>query len=107
MLCRLIILFGQVDVVLFFVSLILSLSPSQAIPNFYSAKTPSIMKQIGIDQLLLETDLEDSSCAWDDLKTGVEGLASALDMDVGDVADRTYRNAMRFYFEDGGESGGG
>jgi Tat protein secretion system quality control protein TatD with DNase activity len=103
----LIIVVGQVDVVLFFVSLILSLSPSQAISNFHSAKTPSIMKQIGIDQLLLETDLEDSSCAWDDLKTGVEGLASALDMDVGDVADRTYRNAMRFYFENGCESGGG
>jgi Tat protein secretion system quality control protein TatD with DNase activity len=71
----------------------------QAIQNFYSAKTPSIIKQIGVDQLLLETDLEDSSRAWDDLKTGVAGLASALDLDLRDVADRTYRNAMRFYFE--------
>lgn len=76
------------------------------IPNFYSAKTPSMMKRIGVDQLLLETDLEDSSDAWDDLTSGVEGLASALDMDVRDVADRTYQNAMRFYFEVGCESGG-
>ncbi|KAL7535458.1 hypothetical protein ACHAXR_006506 [Thalassiosira sp. AJA248-18] len=69
-----------------------------AIPNFYSAKTPSIMKQIGIHQLVLETDLEDSSNAWSDLKRGVEGLALALDMDVCEVAEQTYWNADRLYF---------
>ena len=56
------------------------------------------MKQIGIHQLVLETDLEDASNAWDDLKRGVEGLATALDMDVCDVAEQTYQNAERLYF---------
>jgi hypothetical protein len=72
---------------------------SQAIPNFYSSKTPSIMNQIGIHNLLLETDLEDSTNAWDDLKEGVKGIAAALNMDVCDVANQTNDNAMRFYFE--------
>jgi hypothetical protein len=69
------------------------------IPNFYSPKTPSIMRQIGIQHLLLETDLEDSTFAYDDMMKGVMGIASALDMDARDVADVTYRNAMRFYFD--------
>mgnify|MGYP000166548323 CR=1 FL=1 len=68
-----------------------------AIPNYYSPKTPSIMKQIGLRQLVLETDLEDASNGWEDLKRGVEGLAMALDMDVEDVAEQTYENAERLY----------
>ena len=55
------------------------------------------MKQIGIHQLVLETDLEDSTNVWDDLNRGVEGIALALDMDVSDVAEVTYRNAQRLY----------
>ena len=55
------------------------------------------MKQIGIHQLVLETDLEDSTNVWDDLNRGVEGIALALDMDVSDVAEVTYQNAQRLY----------
>jgi hypothetical protein len=58
------------------------------------------MKRIGIHHLLLETDLEDSTCARDDMMRGVMGISTALDMDVGVVADITYRNAMRFYFDE-------
>lgn len=57
------------------------------------------MKQIGIHNLLLETDLEDSTNAWDDLNEGVKGIAAALGIDMVDVANQTYDNAMRFYFE--------
>lgn len=57
------------------------------------------MKQIGIHNLLLETDLEDSTNAWDDLNEGVKGIADALGIDVLDVVNQTYDNAMRFYFE--------
>ena len=66
--------------------------------SYYSNKTPTIMKAIGINQLLLETDLEDSTNALDDLMTGAEGLATALDMTVEDVATATCQNAIRFYF---------
>ena len=55
------------------------------------------MKQIGIHQLVLETDLEDSTNVWDNLNRGVEGIALALDMDVSDVAEVTYQNAQRLY----------
>ena len=69
-----------------------------AIPNFYAPKTPSIMRKIGINQSLIETDLEDASCAWGDLITGAEFIANALDLDVAEVASRTYANAENFYF---------
>ena len=56
------------------------------------------MKRIGIHQLVLETDLEDSSNAWYDLNRGVEGVAKALDMDICEVVEQTYQNAERLYF---------
>jgi len=70
-----------------------------AIKNFYAPKTPGIMREIGIRQLLLETDLEDATSAWDDLKRGVSGISEALDMTESEVATTTYNNAHRFYFE--------
>ena len=69
-----------------------------AIPNFYTAKTPSIMRQIGINQLVIETDLEDSTNVYTDLQRGVEGIASAVDVDANKVTDITYQNAKRLYF---------
>ena len=56
------------------------------------------MKWIGICQLVLETELEDMSNAWDDLKRGVEGLATALDMDACKVTEQACENAERLYF---------
>ena len=69
-----------------------------AIPNFYTAKTPTIMKQIGINQLVIETDLEDSTNVWNDLQRGVEGIAKAVDLDANQVAYITYQNSKRLYF---------
>ena len=56
------------------------------------------MRQIGLDQLVLETDLEDAAQAWPDLQRGVDGLAAALDLGAGEVAARTHANAERLYF---------
>ena len=56
------------------------------------------MKWIGICQLVLETDLEDMSNAWNDLKRGVEGSATALDMDACKVTEQACENAERLYF---------
>lgn len=69
-----------------------------AISTFQAPKTPAIMKQIGLHRLLLETDIEDASCAWEDLIRGVEGVADALDLDVNDAAEGMFDNAERFYF---------
>ena len=62
------------------------------------------MKHIGIRQLVLETDLEDASNSWYDLKRGVEGLALALGMNVCEVAEQTHENAERLYFGYSGEA---
>ena len=56
------------------------------------------MKQIGIRQLVLETDLEDATNCWNDLNVGVEVIAEVFDMDVNDVAEQMYSNAERLYF---------
>lgn len=69
------------------------------IKNFYAPKTPTVMREIGVCQLLLETDLEDATSAWDDLKRGVTGISEALGMDESEVARITHENAHRFYFE--------
>ena len=56
------------------------------------------MKHIGIEQLVLETDLEDANRVWDDLIQGAEGVADALDADVLDVMRVTNENALNLYF---------
>ena len=70
---------------------------ASAIPNFNSAKTLLIMKEIGIKQLLLETDLEDATTAMDDLIHGVSKISNALGMEESEVARQTVENAYRFY----------
>ncbi|KAL7458113.1 hypothetical protein ACHAWC_009630 [Mediolabrus comicus] len=72
-----------------------------AIPNFNSAKTPLIMKEIGMKQLLLETDLEDATTAMDDLIHGVSKISNALGMEESEVARQTVENAYRFYCHEG------
>ncbi|KAL9182991.1 hypothetical protein ACHAXT_004270 [Thalassiosira profunda] len=67
------------------------------IPNFYAPKTPAVMQKIGIDQLVLETDLENGANAWNDMVRGMEGVADALNMDADEVAGRTHCNAERLY----------
>ncbi|KAL7470154.1 hypothetical protein ACHAXS_010390 [Conticribra weissflogii] len=68
-----------------------------AIPNFHAPKTPSVMKRIGINRLLIETDVEDASRTWEDLIEGVRGLSDAFHLELEDVANITYGNAERFY----------
>ena len=56
------------------------------------------MQQIGIHQLVLETDLEDSTNCWGDLNRCAEGIAAAFDMEISDVARITYENSQKLYF---------
>eukprot|EP00956_Cyclotella_meneghiniana_P021986 scaffold40821_cov51-Cyclotella_meneghiniana.AAC.1 len=37
--------------------------------EFHAPKTPSVIKEIGLNGLLLDTDLEDASKAWDVFNT--------------------------------------
>jgi len=56
------------------------------------------MKHIGIEQLVLETDLEDADDVWCALIQGAEGVADALGADVLDVARVTHENALKLYY---------
>ena len=59
------------------------------------------MKEIGMSQLLLETDLEDATIAMDDLIHGVSKISNALGIEESEVARQTVETAYRFYCHEG------
>jgi Tat protein secretion system quality control protein TatD with DNase activity len=65
--------------------------------NFRSPKTASVIQRVGIDRLVLETDLEDYQCVREDTQANAEFVARVLEMDVEEVLRRTYENACRLY----------
>ena len=65
--------------------------------NFRSPKTKEIVKKIGIDRLVLETDLEDPTCVMSDMCENIDFVSEALNVDRKVVVEKTYANAMRFY----------
>ena len=66
--------------------------------NFRSAKkTADTIRKIGIDHLVLESDLENYVNVRNDLMCNVEFIANALDLDFEEVIEKTNRNANRLY----------
>ena len=65
--------------------------------NFRSPKTKEIIKKVGIDRLVLETDLEDYSGVIDDLHRNVEFVAEALGIEAQTVVEKTLENSRRLY----------
>jgi Tat protein secretion system quality control protein TatD with DNase activity len=65
--------------------------------NFRSPKTASVMHRVGIDRLLLETDLEDYQCVREDVRANAEFAARVLNMELNEVLQRTFENACRLY----------
>lgn len=65
--------------------------------NFRSPKTAEVIRKIGIDRLVLESDREDYRPVPDDLAANAKYIAEALGMDQSEVINRTSENAMRFY----------
>jgi len=65
--------------------------------NFRSPKTADVVRKVGIDRLLLETDHEDAALVPESIQEGIRFLAEALDMEPCEVVERTTANAFAFY----------
>lgn len=65
--------------------------------NFRSPKTNDVIKKIGLDRLVLETDREDAARVEKEVESGIDLLAAALDVSRDVVIERTTANAMELY----------
>mmetsp|Transcript_4784 Transcript_4784/g.9132 ORF Transcript_4784/g.9132 Transcript_4784/m.9132 type:complete len:475 (-) Transcript_4784:68-1492(-) len=65
--------------------------------NFRSPKTASVMHRVGIDRLILETDLEDYQGVREDVKVNAEFAAEVFHVELDEVLRRTFENACRLY----------
>ena len=65
--------------------------------NFRSPKTADVVRKIGIDRLLLETDHENYLLVKDSLDANASFVAKALGMDKHEIIEKTTANALRFY----------
>lgn len=65
--------------------------------NFRSHKTAEVIRKIGIDRLVLESDRENFRFVTVDLVENVKYIAEALNIDEAEVIKKTTENAMRFY----------
>lgn len=65
--------------------------------NFRSHRVNEVIKAVGIDRILLETDLEDGTRVYDDLCSGAKLIADALDLSIDEVLEKSYKNAQEFY----------
>ena len=65
--------------------------------NFRSKKTVELVRKVGIDHLVLETDHEDAARVLPSISEGVRFLSEALEIDEAVVIERTTLNAYHLY----------
>jgi Tat protein secretion system quality control protein TatD with DNase activity len=65
--------------------------------NFRSPKTKDLIRKVGIERLVLESDLEDYSHVMEDLESNILFVADALSLDMDAVLEQTFENARRLY----------
>ena len=65
--------------------------------NFRAPKTADTIRKVGIDSLVLESDLEDVNRVVNDLNENIKFVANALQVDIYHVAEKTNENARRLY----------
>lgn len=65
--------------------------------NFRSPKTKDLIRDIGIDRLVLESDLEDYSEVGNDIQANIDFISATLGMQHQDVIDKTTQNAYNLY----------
>lgn len=67
------------------------------IVNFRSPKTADVIRKVGIDRLVLESDLEDASGVSSGIDECIQFLASTLEIEKQQVIERTTANAFDLY----------
>jgi Tat protein secretion system quality control protein TatD with DNase activity len=65
--------------------------------NFKSPKTADLIRKVGLDRLVIESDHEDAALVPESIKEGVRFIAQALEQDESVVIDQTTRNAYDLY----------
>jgi Tat protein secretion system quality control protein TatD with DNase activity len=65
--------------------------------NFRSPKTADVVRKVGLDRLVLESDHEDAQFVPKSIEDCVDFLASSLDVGEEEVIQQTTRNAFSFY----------
>ena len=65
--------------------------------NFRSPKTADVIRHIGLERLVLETDHEDASLVPESIESGIRLLAEALNESEETVVERTTINAFELY----------
>jgi TatD DNase family protein len=68
-----------------------------AVINFRSPKTAEVIRKVGLDRLVLETDHEDAALVPDSMELGIDLISKALNEPRETVIERTTRNAFNLY----------
>jgi Tat protein secretion system quality control protein TatD with DNase activity len=65
--------------------------------NFRSPKTADVIRAIGINSLVLESDRENYKAVQEDLEANAQFISDALHMSKDEVVRKTSANARRFF----------
>ena len=65
--------------------------------NFRSPKTAAVVRHVGLERLLLESDHEDAALVPESVREGIQFYADALGVDEALVVERTTANALDLY----------
>lgn len=65
--------------------------------NFKSPKTADVIRRVGVDRIVLETDHEDAAHVPAAMQQGVAFLAETLDVSCSELVARANANAMALY----------
>jgi TatD DNase family protein len=65
--------------------------------NFRSPKTASVIRKVGLNRLVLETDHEDASLVPQSIEEVISLIADALNVSRDEVVEQTTRNAFDLY----------
>jgi TatD DNase family protein len=68
-----------------------------AVVNFRSPKTADVIRKVGLERLVLETDHEDAALVHDSMAESIRFIAQALAVDEQQVIVQTTRNAEDLY----------
>lgn len=60
-------------------------------------KTAEVIRKVGMDRIVLETDVEDASCVYPDLVIGAQFLSDTLQIPLEDVVKKAWDNSKRLY----------
>lgn len=60
-------------------------------------RTAEVIRKVGMDRIVLETDVEEASCVYQDLMVGAQFLSNALQLPLEDVVTKAWENSKRLY----------